>query len=100
MIGVGGPEIFTPKARGYVYTAQETAQMMRLNAPQSLAMPSVVVQGNDNAEVVRELRRLQAIIASQPAPRSDTNHFVLGDNGSNVFGMVTEALSALHNKRR
>jgi hypothetical protein len=100
MIGVGGPEIFTPKARGYVYTAQETAQMMRLNAPQALAMPSVFVQGNDNTEIVRELKRLQTIIASQPAPRSDTNHFVLGDNGNNVFGMVTEALSALHNKRR
>jgi hypothetical protein len=67
--------------------------------PTLTAIPSVTVHA-DNTAVVRELQKLQAIAASRPAPTSDTNHFVLGDNGGNVFGMVTEALSALQAKRR
>jgi hypothetical protein len=106
VVGVGGPEIYTPTKPGYVYTAAETAALMRMSTPM-LSIPNTpsVTPSTSNQAVVHAIEKLQAIMKNLPNAMShyiggDTNHFAIGNNVDNAFELITDAFSALNQHRR
>lgn len=74
MVGEAGPELIIPASDGHVWTARQTAAILR-NAVATQGNPSIPTSGRDDGRLLREVRALRSDLQKFGRPQqSNTFH--------------------------
>jgi len=94
LVGEAGPELITPRRSGWVWTAQQTAEMLKASVPKSFTGGvAIAPASNPTLPLLKEIRGLRADLKALDRPQQNNNFTLV--NEEDPYDKVVKTASAL-----